>query len=40
MNLSERLKESADRIAGYKTGRLFDEKDTVSLQLEDGAEIS
>lgn len=39
MHLADHLKETADRIAGYITGRLIVESDTASLQIESGAKI-
>lgn len=40
MNLSEHLKETADRVAGYTTGRLIVEGGVVTLQLDTSALLS
>lgn len=37
--LSEHIKETADIIAGYTTGRLFVENRTVGIQRSNGEEI-
>jgi len=37
--LSERIKETADIMAGFMTGRLFVENGTVGIQLSNGEEI-
>ncbi|MFC3768382.1 hypothetical protein [Paenibacillus sp. GCM10012303] len=39
MDLSEHMKETADLIAGYITGRLFVDADTIGMQLNSGVEL-